>query len=101
MMLPFPQRKKISTLEMPVSPLNTQLMVSPVNASRQLLRTQGLTFEDIAAKNLDRVIDRKTDSLHSSTERADKLITLYRFLYELIREYHNETRRTPRPSRQV
>ena len=35
MMLPSPQRKKISTLEMPVSQLNTQLMVSPVNASRQ------------------------------------------------------------------
>ena len=35
MMLPSPHRKKISTLEMPVSQLNTQLMVSPVNASRQ------------------------------------------------------------------
>ena len=39
MMLPSPQRKKISTLEMPVSQLNTQLMVSPVNASRQPSRT--------------------------------------------------------------
>ena len=67
-MLPSPQRKKIGTLEKPVSQLNTQLMVSPVNASRQPWRTQGLTFEDIAAKVLDRVIDHKTDSLHSSTE---------------------------------
>ncbi len=39
MMLPSPQRKKISPLEMPVSQLNTQLMVSPVNASRQPSRT--------------------------------------------------------------
>ena len=39
MMLPSPNRKKISTLEMPVSQLNTQLMVSPVNASRQPSRT--------------------------------------------------------------
>ena len=39
MMLPSPNQKKISTLEMPVSQLNTQLMVSPVNASRQPSRT--------------------------------------------------------------
>ena len=38
-MLPSPQRKKIGTLEKPVSQLNTQLMVSPVNASRQPSRT--------------------------------------------------------------
>ena len=35
MMLPSPHQKKISTLEKPVSQLNTQLMVSPVNASRR------------------------------------------------------------------
>jgi hypothetical protein len=35
MMLPSPNQKKISTSEMPVSQLNTQPMVSPVNASRQ------------------------------------------------------------------
>ena len=35
MMLPSPQRKKIGTLEKPISQLNTQLMVPPVNASRQ------------------------------------------------------------------
>jgi hypothetical protein len=39
MMLPSPQQKKISTLEELVSQLNTQLMVSPVNASRQPSRT--------------------------------------------------------------
>ncbi len=36
---PKANQKKISTSEMPVSQLNTQLMVSPVNASRQPSRT--------------------------------------------------------------
>ena len=39
MMLPSRQQKGIGTSEMPVSQLNTQLMVSPVNASRQPSRT--------------------------------------------------------------
>ncbi len=39
MMLPSPQRKKIGTVEKPESQLNTQLMVSPVDASRQPSRT--------------------------------------------------------------
>ncbi len=39
MMLPSPHQKKMSTSEMPVSQLNTQPMVSPVNASRQTSRS--------------------------------------------------------------
>ncbi len=39
MMLPSRQRKEIGTSEKPVSQLNTQPMVSPVNASRQPSRT--------------------------------------------------------------
>ena len=39
MMLPSPQPKGIGTSEMPVSQLNTQPMVSPVNASRQTSRS--------------------------------------------------------------
>jgi hypothetical protein len=38
MMLPSRQQKAIGTSEMPVSQLNTQPMVSPVNASRQTSR---------------------------------------------------------------
>ena len=38
MMLPSRQQKGIGTSEMPVSQLNTQPMVSPVNASRQTSR---------------------------------------------------------------
>ncbi len=37
-MLPSRQQKGIGTSEMPVSQLNTQPMVSPVNASRQTSR---------------------------------------------------------------
>ncbi len=39
MMLPSRQEKGIGTSERPVSQLNTQPMVSPVNASRQTSRT--------------------------------------------------------------
>ena len=39
MMLPSRQQKEIGTSEKPVSQLNTQPMVSPVNASRQPSRT--------------------------------------------------------------
>jgi hypothetical protein len=39
MMLPSRQAKGIGTSEMPVSQLNTQPMVSPVNASRQTSRS--------------------------------------------------------------
>ena len=39
MMLPSRQQKEIGTSERPVSQLNTQPMVSPVNASRQPSRT--------------------------------------------------------------
>ncbi len=39
MMLPSRQQKGIGTSEMPVSQLNTQPMVSPVNASRQTSRS--------------------------------------------------------------
>jgi uncharacterized membrane protein len=38
-MLPSLQRYEIGTSEKPVSQLNTQPMVSPVNASRQASRT--------------------------------------------------------------
>jgi hypothetical protein len=38
MMLPSRQQKGIGTSEMPVSQLNTQPVVSPVNASRQTSR---------------------------------------------------------------
>jgi hypothetical protein len=39
MMLPSRQQKGIGTSEMPVSQLNTQPVISPVNASRQPSRT--------------------------------------------------------------
>ncbi len=39
MMLPSPQPKGIGTSERPVSQLNTQPMISPVNASRQTSRS--------------------------------------------------------------